>query len=145
MITNVLFYNGFAGVALVVFGSLGFMVGFFLAKNRVWVGSLLGALVGVSIILIGIAHNRPPANAKPMTDVEIASGQYKTNADLIRYERRYYCDKATQIGFLTGDWGRYVLVIDNHSILASSPVVMLTDEASRAKALACYQKNRQIF
>ncbi len=142
MITNVLFYNGFAVVTLVIFGSLGFMVGFFLAKNRVWFGSLLGTLVGVSIILIGIIHNRPPANAELMTDVEIASGQY---ADLIRYERRYYCDKATQIGFLTGDWGHYVLIIDNHSILASSPVVMLTDETSRAKALACYQKNRQIF
>lgn len=142
MITNVLLYNGFAVVALVIFGSLGFMVGFFLAKNRVWLGSLLGTLVGVSIILIGIIHNRPPVNTRPMTDVEIAHAQYKTN---IHYERRYYCDKATQIGFLTGDWGHYVLVVDNHSILASSPVMMLTGEASRAKALACYQKNRQIF
>ncbi len=145
MVSNVLFYNEFAVVALVIFGSLGFGVGFFLTSGKGWIGSLLGTLVGVSIILIGIIHNRPPANAKPMTDVEIASGQYKTNTDQIRYERRYYCDKATQIGFLTGDWGRYVLVINNHSILASSPIVMLTGETSRRKALACYQKIRQIF
>ncbi len=145
MITNVLFYNGFAVVALVMSGTLGLGFGFFCTNGKGWIGASLGALLGVSFVFFYMAINRPPANAKPMTDVEIASGQYKTNADLIRYERRYYCDKATQIGFLTGDWGRYVLVIDNHSILASSPVVMLTGEASRAKALACYQKNRQIF
>ncbi len=139
MIRTVLSYNEFAVVALVIFGSLGFMIGFFLAKSRVWVGSLLGTLLGISIIFIGIVSNRPPDEARPMTDKEIA------RADQIRYERRYYCDEETQIGFLTGDWGRYVLVINNHSILASAPVVMLTGETSRRKAIACYRKNRQIF
>ncbi|MEK9173783.1 MAG: hypothetical protein AAB845_00780 [Patescibacteria group bacterium] len=134
MVSNVLSYNEFASIYLVIFGGLGLMTGLFSTNGKSWVGPLLGTLVGMSIFLSLVVTNRPPVGARPMTDEQIVQAEQ----GLVLYERRYRCDEWTQIGFFRENKTGYVLLLMD----GRDPI--LGDQA-RTEAEACYRQNRQIF